>query len=223
MSWLRACSSRGLAGLLCVLASWAQAAHTQDAFTIGDDGSVRCVRTQGATLVFRFGFATNTAAKVWHDGAALRRQWTISGIRYTQTVLRRDLPPRERLGEQLPRPGEVILINIQGENTNTEYTEARADLAVETGAKRSELELADGLVWEVQGATRRMLAALESPEPGVKTKRGEQLRFQGNMPPSEKGSMTLKVPLTELRDQDLESLSEIDFVESLAKALKRNG
>lgn len=220
MSCLRTCSALGLAGLLCTPACGIQAAQTQEPFSLGDDGSVRCVRTQGTALVFQFGFPTNTPAKVWREGAALRRQWTVNGVRYTQTVL--EMPPREKGSEQSRPPGEVILINIQGENTNTEYTEARADLTLETGGKRRELELGDGLLWEVEGSARKVVAALEIPEPGVRTKRGEQLHFQGNMPPSEKGSMTLKVPLMELQGDQAECLNAIDFVESLAKALKRN-
>jgi len=72
-------------------------------------------------------------------------------------------------------------------------------LTLEVQGKRQELQLDRGLVWRRQGTARWLVGALEIPESGVKLTQGDVLRFSGNMPPSLKGAMTLKVPLVPIQ------------------------
>lgn len=205
-----------LAALALLLSLGRVVAQNSEPFTVSDDGSVRC--TVAAKLLrFKFGFETMPAARVWFEGAALRREWNTNGIRYTQTLLITDLPASS--GQN---PRQVLLVNVRGENTNSEYAQAHADLAVEMDDKARELELKDSLVWCRLPEGRKVLAALEIPAPGVRETKGLVLHFQGNMPPSERGSFTLKVPLQEIQPTEAaERLAEIDFVEASAKAVKK--
>jgi hypothetical protein len=55
----------------------------------------------------------------------------------------------ERNGDA--RSSAMLLVNIEGENTISEYAEASAELALEIRGQRQELELKNGLIWRRQG------------------------------------------------------------------------
>ncbi|HWI58490.1 MAG TPA: hypothetical protein VNZ22_14795, partial [Bacillota bacterium] len=171
-------------------------------------------QTKEQSLVFRFGLPRTPPAKLWREGEVLRGLWVTNGVRYTETVL---LTPVNGNG----RSNLVLLVNIQGENTNSEYAEAAAELVLETGRQQQELELKEGLLWRVEGGVRSLIGALEIPQSGVKVAQGKTLQFAGNMPPSEKGSMTLKIPLEPLEsNQAAEWLSDLEFAAELRQAIK---
>src|SRR5512133_1931728 len=206
-----------IAAFACILLACAG----QEPFSIGDDGSVT-VFLQPADgpaqrAVLAFGFPTNTIAKVWREGAVVHRQWVVRGIRYTEAAILQQ-PDHVTAGA---RSTAVLLVNIQGENTNADYSEARAELMLTLDGRRQELDLLAGNLWRVGKGRRRLAGGVEIPDPGIKVNTGLVLRFEGNMPPSEKGSMTVKIPLEQVDGEAVaERLRDIDFKEALAKALK---
>lgn len=163
--------------------------------------------------VFRFGLPAGPPTRTWTEGPALRRLWVTNGIHYTQTVLLRPFS-----GTNL-----VLLVNVHGQNTNPEYTEAAAELELECSGELQHLELARGLLWQSNRSGLVVLGAFHIPETGIKVERGPRLLFHGNMPPSENGSMTLKLPLFALRDVErAEPLIDLAFEEEFRRAMRES-
>lgn len=197
----------------------------QDRIVVGQDGSVagcfRCGSLEQQNSVLRLGLPPMSATKLWREGEALHGLWVTNGIRYTQTTLLGGATwggnHNDGKGSSVP----VLLVNIEGENTNSEYAEAMAALVFELAGKPQELELQAGLVWRRKGGTKFLVGALEVPESGVKVARGERLCFAGNIPPSLKGSMTLKIPLEPLPNQAaVDALQDMDFEKELRRTAK---
>jgi hypothetical protein len=215
--------SRFILFLLVALASPAARIAGGERITLGKDGSLTGGFHLGSAgrreIVLRFGLPAIPAERQWREGQALRGLWITNGVRYSQTVLL-----KRAAVEQAPpgdAPPAVLLVNIEGENTNSNYADATAALAVEWDGTRRELELEAGLVKLLDGPRDSLLGALEIPESGVRRSRGDTLQFYGSIPPSLKGSMTLKVPLTPIKGAEAEErLRDLVFEDELRKVLK---
>ncbi len=73
----------------------------------------------------------------------------------------------------------------------------------------------------VRGGAMVWLAALDIPESGIRVAHGQALRFSGNIPPSLKGSMTVKVPVGRLSPgTQAIALADLDFEEAFRKLRK---
>jgi hypothetical protein len=192
---------------------------------LGADGSVSGCLLLGSgdprNVTLRFGLPRIAAVKQWSDGPAQVKLWVTNGIRYTQTVLLTSATLHPERPDKTAKTTPVLLVNIEGENTNSEYAEAFATLALEVDGRLQQLELRGGSVLRQSQSTTNLVAALEIPESGVKLASGELLRFSGSIPPSLKGSMTLKVALERLDSLEAEDrLRELDFETTLRQARK---
>ena len=170
--------------------------------------------------LFRFGLPRCPPDKAWQQGAVLHTQWTTNGIRYTQAVFLADLSSGPT-GEHPDRPfATVLLVNIEGENTTREYTEASAELALALAGRPQDLALKEGVLWRRTGVTKALVAALEVSDSGVKIDEGPVLQFSGNIPPSLKGAMTWKIPLAaaNLEGVTPERLADIEFDREFRRA-----
>lgn len=175
----------------------------------GVGGKVQQVRVE-------FGLPSTPAFGRAREGAVRRSQWETNGIRYTQTVLWKDTPTNAPV-EASP----VLLIEIEGLNTATEYREATASLSLQINGRSLELELRAGAVYDATRPDSAPLAVLEIPESGIKAARGKTLHFCGFMPPSINGSMTLKWPLGTLAKGSLEWLHDLELQQALREAARR--
>lgn len=119
--------------------------------------------------------------------------WLKNGIQYTQTVLLTTLD-EEPAGAAIM---DVLLVQLTGENTASEYTDADATLEVELAGRPLPLRLESGLVGTPGGGGGEhvVIAAIGVPAEGVEATDGEELRFHGHMPPGTSGAMTVKIPL----------------------------
>jgi hypothetical protein len=203
------------------------------------DGSVAIPLHLGdsrQSALLRFGLPRILPTRQWREGKALRQLWVTNGIRYTETALITSfLPARENVrpiagsiaSDALPPPQaiRVFLLNVHGENTNQDYTEASAGLSILIAGQSRELELNDGLVLLLMvGKGRSIAGALEISDSAIKNSSGQLLRFQGNIPPSLQGSFTLKIPLeVPLDPASADFLRDIDFDTELRKTLKLGG
>jgi len=145
------------------------------------------------------------------------------GRQYTQTVLTTPFAAGPNKGNPTAADRFVLVIQVEGVNTNADYTEATAELELETGRSTRPIELKGGLLrYGNPPEQERVLGAFEIPESGVKVSKGRKLRFQGNMPPSINGSMTLKLPLFKLDQVEgaAEALIDLLFEEEFARAVK---
>jgi len=214
----RVCVSILVSAILSPLATLAS-----QPIVFGEDGSVRgCFPTVPGESVFRFGLPCGPAVKTWREGPALRRQWINHGIQYTQTLL---IVPFATAAEQSRPPGsgrQVLLVNVEGQNSNSDYTGASAELILECGNKPQPIELRDGLIRRLTDGKETLVAGFEIPESGLKVTKGEQLQFFGNMPPSLSGSMTLKLPLFAISGDTSapDALADLLFEEELRRATR---
>jgi hypothetical protein len=162
------------------------------------------------SLTLRFGFPAGDALSMWRDGSALRGLWVSNAVEYRQTVLLTDLKQINALTNSTAHL--VLLVNIEGYNTNSEYAEAAIGFSVEAQGKSQCLKMNGDELTLSRDGQKHFLALLEVPESGVKVDTGERLQFYGNMPPMIKGSMTLKVPLwAPLEKQQVEALRDLEF------------
>ncbi len=206
--------------LILALACFCELARGEGKVVVAPGGSTTVhLNPEGAEeeVVFKFGLPSVPAAKMSRENRIIRGLWVTNGIRYTQTVMVRELGLHQETPDQNTA---VLLVNIHGQNTNTEYAEATAELVLELAGRRQQLELNDGLVWWVSSGKRRLLGALEIPDSGVKTASGDTLKFAGNIPPALQGSMTLKLPMEPFDSAAAEILRDIDFDAELRRLIK---
>lgn len=183
-------------------------------FTLHADGAIsgQFAFTNAAerSMTFRFGFPAGDALSMWREGGVLRGLWMSNAVEYRQTVLVTDLKPANAPTNDLTHL--VLLVNIEGFNTNSEYAEAAIGFSVEFQGRNQRLKLNGDELTLSRDGHKHFLALLEIPESGVKVDAGERLQFYGNMPPMIKGSMTLKVPLwVPLEKQQVEALRDLEF------------
>ena len=216
----------GLGALLFAASALAASGTNTPAPGVGvrADGSVRVSVTaeaepgKGRAVIhreFSFGLPASSPTRRGFEGDKLpivRTQWVQNGIRYTQTVLLTLLRPDEWLLDGALLEDFVLLVQIMGENTASEYTEATAEFAAWADRRMLELELRDGRVHASGVGGTRALAVIEVPATGVAGTRGGSLQFRGAMPPGTSGAMTIKIPLAPLKDEAAASrLSELEF------------
>jgi hypothetical protein len=197
--------------------------------TVHADGSIsRVVRDDEAvsagrprTIRYQFGLPAKPPAQRWLEQDALpicHSRWEQDGIRYTQSVLLTRLAGGDLEPRGITAADSVLLVQLVGENTASEYTEAKASLGITRGEQILRLELNENRVHEVGAVGKTFLGAIEIPSGGVAVTEGLQLRFHGNMPPGTSGAMTFIFPLTELNGENvLDSLRFMDFTEELRR------
>jgi len=196
---------------------WCAASAGGEDIVVRSDGSITGRFGGSNEVSIRCGLPRVAAEKRWQEKQVLHTVWVTNGIRYQQTVLLTSLSRDPKSGARML----ALLVNIAGENTNSTYAEATAELSIAIGGRSQKLELSGGFIWHITGEGRCLLGALEIPQSGVKLSSGERLLFSGNMPPSEKGSMTLKIPLERMGGQrESEELTDLVFAEELRRVLK---
>jgi hypothetical protein len=197
--------------------------------TVHADGSITRVVSGGdassagrpRTIRYQFGLPAKPPVQRWLEQGSLpicHSRWEQDGIRYTQSVLLTRLADGALEPGGMPAADSVLLVQLVGENTASEYTEAKAALGITRGEQILRLELNENLVQEVGAGGKTFLGAIEIPAGGVAAAEGWQLRFHGSMPPGTSGAMTFKYPLTELSgEKALDPLRFMDFTEELRR------
>jgi hypothetical protein len=148
-------------------------------------------------------------------------RWCKDGIRYTQIVLVTRLGDGDPWSDGETLAGLVLLVQLVGENTASEYTEARAGLSLKRDQQELNLELREGQVHEAGKSSSPLLALVDIPAGGVGVADGTRLQFQGNMPPGTSGAMTIKIPLADLNGEaELNRLRFLDFTEEMLRVRK---
>lgn len=175
-------------------------------------------------IVCQFGLPAQAPDRRWLENDQLpifQTAWETNGIRYTQKVLLTSLGTNDPSLASPTHPESVVLVQITGLNTNAEYTSASASFAIELGGRPLELELREGLIYVSGSPEAAPMGALDIPGEGITAARGPQLKFQGNMPPGTSGSMTVKIPVTALKDpKAITRLQDLDFDEQLQRVKK---
>lgn len=120
------------------------------------------------------------------------------GIRYTRLTFLSLVEGRDasRDGEGHANPdASVLLIQLTGQNTASEYTDASASLRLAIDNEPLDLELNSGLLRGHWKGEWIILGAIQVPAEGVEPGTDPHcLKFRGHMPPGTSGSMTIKIP-----------------------------
>ena len=171
-------------------------------------------------MVLKFGLPDSLPTSRSHEGSVLRTLWIQNGVRYTQSVFvsRVVVGKLDTTLDQRAIP--VLIIAIEGENTNGVYAEGFASLSAESGGKLQFLELTNGCVWRLVGGRQHVLGTVQIPDPGIRVSRGDKLKFSGNIPPSIKGSLGLAIPFSPLEEAELESLKDLELEKELRQAIR---
>ena len=185
-------------------------------------GSLKLVAsTDSQPLRFIFGLPPQPPVRRWLENEAVpicRTSWEQNHIRYTQTVLVTRLSEGDLLPGGVLATDAVLLVNLFGENTATEYTVATAAFAVQAGDQTLEVEWRDGFVHLAGPKNTPPLAWVDIPSGGIAGTRGARLRFQGNLPPATTGSMTVKLPLAALdREEARQRLQDLNYDEEFQR------
>lgn len=202
------------------------AVHTDGTVTSPGTGAASqfSAHRQAASIRYSFGLPTSppTERKLEEDSLPVfRTEWDSDGIRYTQRVLLTSLATNLVATAPTAAEDAVLMVQIHGHNTASEYTNAQALFAVQIEDRPLLLELRGNLIYAVNTNTAALLAVVEVPGEGVATTNGLQLRFRGHMPPGISGAMTLKLPLSKLENQAaIDRVADLDFDEEL-KRVKR--
>lgn len=170
---------------------------------------------------YSFGLPAKPPERRWREDDVLpiyQTSWEEHGIRYTQRVLVTSLGTNDLALTNAAAGEAVLLVQLVGQNTATEYTTARAAFEVKVAGRPLDLVLRGGLVYAAGGAEAVPLAALEIPSEGIAQTNGAQLRFQGHMPPGISGSMTVKIPATKLATPaGLDRLMDLNFEDEVRR------
>jgi hypothetical protein len=211
----------------CVAGFADTASHTNAASPIvwvASDGAVDLLATSGTAVGreqpgvprrFVFGLPDTSPTKRELEDRkwpVARTQWERKGVRYTQLVLLTRLSPGQLFPDGRAPDDAVLLVQIIGENTASEYIEATAEFAVATEGRRLEIELRDGRVWGTGDGKTNLLAVIDVAATGIAGTNGSALRFRGSMPPGTSGAMTIKIPLVPPTDEAAaRGLAELEF------------
>jgi len=194
-------------------------------FDVKPDGGVAARLSGGPSpqqiTRYDFGMPTNPPTRRWLENDTIpvcRSTWEFHGIRYHQIALvtrldKGDLMP----GGTLP-PDAVLLVQLTGENTAAEYTEASAAFSARTADRPWALGLRGNTVCRSTGAETSVIVVFDLPTGGIVATNGPGFRFSGSMPPGTSGAMTLKIPVNALIGPErLELLQEMEFDEELKR------
>lgn len=199
--------------------------HANGSTTVPTNGVTRWLeavrRSEARQVLFDFGLPSQGAERRWREDDRLPVFWTRwekDGIRYTQTVLLTRLAEGDLLPGGKSPSDAVLMVQLAGENTDSEYREATATFSVRVAGQLLDLELNDGLAYVLEPKRRSILAAVDVPAGGAAGTNGTVLRFEGNMPPGTTGAMFLKFPASPIEDAEaLEQLKYLDFDEQLRR------
>ena len=218
-----------LCWLAAALGNAQRATAQQSGILVHTNGEVHCVfsteaaRDQASRL-FAFGMPRDVPARHWLEDDTLpicHTEWMHAGIRYTQSVLLTSLKPEGPVPEQSTAADALLLVQLKGENTASDYTDATAAFATSTGTRCQELEFRDGLVYATAGTNSVLMAVVDIASSGVVVTNGTELRFKGNMPPGTSGAMVLKIPLGRVDDQPvIDRLLDLEFDQELRRIRK---
>lgn len=203
--------------------------HTDGSITsvpLDQGGSSPLIWAGSSNHEFVFGLPENTPKKRWMEKEILpifHTSWEERGIRYTQTVLVTSLSGSdddlETEGSQ--KKNEVLLVRLAGECLASEYTEAQVSFGLKIEGCWMPLALLDDLVFPATRTNSALLAMIDLPSGGSATHLENILRFKANMPPSESGGMTIKIPLRPIIEPgDIKRLRHLDFNEELFRLKK---
>lgn len=184
------------------------------------DGGISSLPVSGGAKHSRLSFELPPGAftNFTKEGEVIRRFWVNKGIQYTQTAFITAVKVHTDAKQE---ETAVLMAQISGLNTNSQYAEAWCALGFKVGNQWERLELKDDVLWLSVGGSNIPLAVLEVPSSGVKNHEGTLLRFSGNMPPSEKGALTLKIPLHEdVKTETVEALKDVEFSQELRRAAR---
>lgn len=179
--------------------------------------------THGSNTPVRlaFGLPRQAPARRWLEDDSLpicHTVWEKDGIRYTQTVLVTRLGTGDWPASGFSATGAVLMVQIVGENFTNEYREATAEFALDRAMKALNLELRDDLIFSNESSSGQFLAVINVPSSGVAGTNGLRLRFRGNMPPGNTGSMVVKLPFAPpAGEADIDRLRDLEFDNELQR------
>lgn len=200
---------------------------TNVAVVVHADGSVVAVsgivtqstKKKARRVRFDFGLPRKAPERRWLEDDTLpicHTLWEKDGIRYTQTVLVTRFGAGDLPASGEPAADSVLMVQVVGENFTNDYTEATAELTVEVEGKALNLELRNDLIFSMETNASVFLVAIDVPASGIASTNGQQLRFQGNMPPGNTGAMTIKWPFTPPKGEpEIDRLRDLQFSEEL--------
>jgi len=202
---------------------------TDSRVLVQSDGSV-VVRTNALSarwpadgeepgVLYSFGLPSKAPQQRWLEDNTtpiFQTQWNEEGIDYTQRILITSLATNYTAALNPGTDEAVVLVEIAGHNTASEYMPARATFEVKRGNRALELELRDGLVFA--SGVKEPVAALDVAGEGIGSTNGVRLLFRGDMPPGISGSMTIKIPLAPPGSQEvINRLLDLEFDEELRR------
>lgn len=151
---------------------------------------------------FVFGMPKRAADKSWLEDGVLFLQWYQNSIIYTMTIF---CSPIEEKDQSVDKSS--IIVRLHGENTDSEYKEARAGFLMLTNGIRAEFEFLDGIVSIKEGNRNINIVAIEIPAGCHVVRKKDAFEFSGSMPPGTTGFMVFKIPLK--ADSDLATMSRL--------------
>jgi hypothetical protein len=218
-----------LVGHLVLSITAGGSAATNSVVFVGANGSVaienvavsRAADGTSVEVRFAFGLPRQAPVRRWLEDDTLpicRTTWEKDGIRYTETVLLTRRAPGEWAGANLPPEDAVVMVQIFGENFTNDYTGASAEFSVNRAGRPLNLELRNGLVFSISGASNSFVAALEIPASGIVSTNGLRLEFQANMPPGNTGATVVKLPLhLPQGEAEIDQLRDLQFDQELQR------
>lgn len=116
-------------------------------------------------------------------------------------------------------PCRVLMIQLTGENTGSEYANASATLTILQNEKELPLQLDRELLTAPAGDQRISLGAVRVASEGIeRTSHPTRLAFHGHMPPGTSGAMSVRIPTSRLDQRtDLEWLMDLEFDDELRR------
>jgi hypothetical protein len=178
-------------------------------------------RTSTNTTRYSFGLPEGPPQRRWLEADHLpicHTQWETNGVRYLQTVMLTRLEEGDLSATQVGSVDSVLLVRIMGESLTNQYASAEAALAIHEGECATRLELTNLVVYARPDKLPIPFAVLDISPSGIDTTAGTQLHFRGNIPPATSGSMVIKIPAVQVRDEPtLNRLLDLDFERELQR------
>ncbi|MGC8742590.1 MAG: hypothetical protein ACP5T0_01760 [Verrucomicrobiia bacterium] len=181
---------------------------------IRDDGTFvfRNESDLGGKILYQFGMPQSAAKKKWiAEDKTYNLEWEQGGIKYTMSVFPVISPFSTNLNYAM------LFVRLHGENTDSEYREAKAGFAVKTNEMDAKFNLKEGFVF----LSDKISAFIDIPAGCVVEENGGGLKFSGNMPPGTTGAMVFKIPIKPL-DRDIETkwFVDLEYADALEKFKK---
>lgn len=183
-------------------------------FAIRDDGTIifKNELGYGNKISYQFGMPQSPAKRKWiAEDKTYNLEWEQCGIKYTMSIFPVISPFSTNLNYA------VLFVRLHGENTDSEYREAKAGFAVKTNEMDAKFSLKEGFVF----LSDKISAFIDIPTGCVVEEKGSGLKFSGNMPPGTTGAMVFKIPIKPL-DRDIETkwFVDLEYPDALEKFKK---